>query len=128
MRSRCTNPNFPSYASYGARGIQVCERWSEFAAFLADMGECPGTEMQIDRIDNAGHYEPANCKWSTRSEQCSNTRRNRFVEFNGERMTASQLARRVNMPPERLIGRLRMGYSVSEAVSESFGSRTHRTA
>jgi hypothetical protein len=30
--------------------------------------------MSIDRIDNEGHYEPGNVKWSTRREQNSNQR------------------------------------------------------
>ena len=34
MRARCNNPNDSDYSDYGGRGIRVCERWSEFSAFL----------------------------------------------------------------------------------------------
>jgi hypothetical protein len=71
MRGRCNNPNHPRYADYGGRGIQVCERWSLFINFLADMGE-PPEGASIDRIDNNGNYEPGNCRWVTPSAQNTN--------------------------------------------------------
>lgn len=71
MRNRCRNPDAHNYARYGARGIQVCERWDSFESFLADMGPKP-KGYSIERENNDGHYEPSNCKWATQSEQNKN--------------------------------------------------------
>jgi len=77
MLSRCYNPNTPQYQYYGALGVQVCDRWrASFIDFLMDMGGDPPTpDMQIDRIDPYGDYEPSNCRWATRSQQMKNKRK-----------------------------------------------------
>lgn len=69
MLKRCYNQNHKSYIRYGARGISVCNEWQEsFIAFYRDMGDPPSPVHQIDRIDNEGHYELSNCRWSTPAE------------------------------------------------------------
>lgn len=73
MIHRCHTPTHRSFPYYGARGIKVCERWHDYANFLADMGEAP-PRLEIDRINNDGDYEPGNCRWATRSVQNSNKR------------------------------------------------------
>jgi hypothetical protein len=77
MLQRCSNPKDCKYEHYGGRGIRVCKRWKDsFEAFLADLGPRPPGQL-LDRIDPNGHYEPANCRWATKSE--SNKNRRPFV-------------------------------------------------
>lgn len=74
MLDRTTNPAATNYQYYGGRGITVCERWREFAAFYADMGVRPAGHT-LDRRDPDGNYEPGNCRWATYAEQARNRRR-----------------------------------------------------
>ena len=78
MKKRCYNKKATAYKDYGGRGIIVCLMWkNSFENFLADMGERPSNKHSIDRKDNDGNYEPGNCKWSTKTEQANNTRKNK---------------------------------------------------
>jgi hypothetical protein len=75
IQARCHNPNHPAFKNYGARGIEVCERWrSDFLAFASDMGDAPSPAHTIERVDNDKGYGPDNCKWATRAEQRANQR------------------------------------------------------
>jgi hypothetical protein len=106
---RCTNPKNKRFSSYGGRGIAVCPEWREsFAAFFAHVGARPTPKHTLDRFpDKNGNYEPGNVRWATAKEQASNTRRNRFVEWNGQSLTISQWAEKLG------INRSLMGWRLS---------------
>lgn len=86
MRNRCNNPANKSYRHYGGRGIKVCDRWTSFENFLADMGRRPAAHT-LERDDVNGNYEPGNCRWATAKEQQNNRRNNRYVILGGVRMS-----------------------------------------
>lgn len=84
MTQRCRNPHNPDYHRYGGRGIRVCAEWQKsFKQFYADMGQRPGPDYSIDRIDNDGNYEKVNCRWATIMEQAANRQNNTLLTLSG---------------------------------------------
>lgn len=76
MQHRCTNPSDPSYHNYGGRGIEF-----RFASIkdcvdyvLAELPCDSYVGLDIDRIDNNGHYERGNLRLATRKENLANRR------------------------------------------------------
>ena len=70
---RCYKDQDKDYPRYGGRGVTVCERWHDYANFVADMGEPNGDET-LDRINTYGNYEPENCRWAGVKTQNRNVR------------------------------------------------------
>lgn len=123
MRKRCDNPNSQDYKNYGARGITYDPRWSRFENFLEDMGVCPSGKT-LDRIDNAGNYDSYNCRWATRSEQNSNTRKNVYITFQDRTQTAAQWARELGLSPSVISTRIRnYGLSNPEVILRPLNSK-----
>lgn len=117
MKQRCSNPKAGSYPRYGGRGVAVCERWSDsFEAFLADMGPRPSVDHSIERLDNDGDYEPANCRWATRSEQARNRASSTSVTVDGKTQTVIAWAEEVGCDPFTIYARLRKGWEPKKAV------------
>lgn len=115
MKQRCENPKVKKFHNYGGRGIKVCERWSEFSNFLADMGDRPAG-MTIERINNSLGYSPDNCKWATKAEQNHNHRRNRLLTVGDLTLNTTQWAKRQNMKYATLEFRLRLGWPPEKAI------------
>ena len=85
MRDRCYCKTASSYPLYGARGISICEEWSDFLKFRDwALNNGYSDDLTIDRIDNNGNYEPNNCRWATPSEQACNRRTARIITYRGQ--------------------------------------------
>jgi hypothetical protein len=76
-KRRCTTKTHKDWLNYGGRGIEfrfpsVLEAglW-----VLANLGERPSPRLELDRINNNGHYAPGNLRWATRRQGACNTRR-----------------------------------------------------
>jgi hypothetical protein len=114
MKKRCLKKSHKSYPQYGGRGITIHPTWvRSFNAFLADMGYKPSTNHSIDRIDNNGNYEPSNCRWATRKDQCNNTRRSKLLEYNGKQRPLSVWCYELGLDYQATKKQLLQGYPVS---------------
>lgn len=117
---RCERPYTTKYPDYGGRGICICDRWKEFANFLADMGERPDG-CTIERNDVNGHYEPGNCRWATLKEQARNKRNNHRLTFNGETLCLAEWGERLGIGPLTLLQRVRRGWPVERVLTTAVG-------
>ena len=98
MRSRCENMNDPKYASYGGRGIVVCQAWQDsYACFLADVGRRPDNKTSLGRKNVNLGYSPDNVRWEDSIEQARALRSNVWVEFKGLRMILKDACRHFNV-------------------------------
>lgn len=121
MKTRCYNQNTRKYPRYGGRGIVVCERWlgiNGFQCFLVDMGLRPSPLYSIDRIDNDGDYEHANCRWATLLEQAQNKSNSRTITSQGVTLTVAEWSRRTGIGRDTIAARIDiLGWSTDDAVS-----------
>ena len=92
MLCRCYNKKDSRYRFYGATGVKVCEEWKNNPSAFCEWALANGfsEELTLDRIDVNGDYSPENCRWSTKTEQARNKRNNRFIEYNGSKVTVSE--------------------------------------
>lgn len=120
MKQRCYNPNdADSYIYYGARGIKVCDEWKDdFSAFESwAMSHGYRDDLTIDRIDVDADYCPENCRWATPKEQSNNTRRNRYITYNGETKTLTEWAELTGIDYQVLAHRFNKNWSAEDAFS-----------
>ena len=117
MHRRCEDPKNPGFKDYGARGITVCERWSDFNAFLEDMGKRP-LDHEIDRERNNEGYCKENCRWVTREENNRNKRNNVMIRWRGEDLPLVVWAERLNMNYWTLSNRIHRGWTVERALTQ----------
>lgn len=70
--------------NYGGRGISVCDEWrTDFMAFY-NWAVVNGwnENLEIDRKEVNGDYDPANCRFVTPKINSRNKRNNHFLTFN----------------------------------------------
>lgn len=116
IKTRCLNEKHVTFANYGGRGITLCDEWkASFASFIRDMG--PANGGTIERVDNNRGYEPSNCKWIPKGEQSRNRRSNIVIEWKGESMLLTDIARKENVNYLSMRQYWKGGKTLEEAVS-----------
>lgn len=117
MKSRCKSFNGSTQKAYSARGITICSQWQSFEKFLEDMGERPGKDYSLERIDVNKGYSPENCKWLLSKFQNRNKRNNRILTYNGESQPLCVWAERLGVQDQVISKRLSAGWPVAKAVT-----------
>lgn len=128
MIERCYKKHHKSFLEYGGRGVSVCDEWrSDFKNFYdwaIENGYKDG--LTIDRINNNGNYEPTNCRWVTQSENARNRRTARIINFNGVKHSLVEWAEITGLKPNTITERLKMGWSVKDALTINKNGRYKR--
>jgi hypothetical protein len=118
MISRCENRKDKHYNNYGGRGIRVCKEWHDVTVFCNWATKNGYKEnLTIDRISNNGNYEPSNCQWITIKEQESNRLDNKFIEYQGERLTYTEWSRRLGGSDSLVHNRIKNGLDEISAIT-----------
>jgi hypothetical protein len=118
MKKRCLNPNTKQFSDYGGRGIIICSEWiNSFETFYADMGKRP-EGCSLDRINNEGNYEPSNCRWATRIEQCRNKRNNHLITYENETKSMTEWSEILGIKRGALKNRIESGWTIDRAFNQ----------
>lgn len=128
LKRRCDCPNQTGYERYGGRGISYDPKWETFEGFYEDMGDRPGDNYDLDRIDNNGNYCKENCRWVTHAENCKNRggrRPTRLYTFDGKTMCVADWAREIGISRASLQKRLKNGWPPELAFSPERRDGSH---
>lgn len=120
MIDRCYRKKNKKYLDYGGRGIKVCDEWRHDVATFWEWAKNNGyaEDLEIERIDNNGNYEPSNCRWATRREQVDNRRNTRMLTYNGKTQSVSQWAEEIGISYITLLSRIdKLHWDVEKALT-----------
>lgn len=99
MIARCYDNRDSHYPRYGGRGITICSEWkNDFRAFYDwSINNGFAEKLEIERIDNDGNYDPNNCRFVTRKENCNNRSTTIKITFKGYTKSVSEWANLLNV-------------------------------
>lgn len=132
IKDRCYLPSNTSYHRYGEKGVIVCDEWKgDFEAFYEWAmlnGWQPG--MQIDKDIKSKQlgleptiYSPERCSVVTAKRNSNSRSSNRYIEFNGEKLTISEWADKTGIPRNAIRMRLeKYKYTIAEALTMPMGN------
>lgn len=81
MLERCYNPKHPSYPSYGAKGVYVCDEWRESSTAFMEWALANGwrkglhldKDIRCHTLNVPRHYSPQTCQFIPASENSRTT-------------------------------------------------------
>lgn len=73
MIQRCMNNKNKDYKHYGDNGVIICDEWVDYGKFEKwALENGYRDDLEIDRKDSEGNYEPDNCRWITHQQNVWN--------------------------------------------------------
>ena len=128
MIDRCIYPTNHAYEDYGERGINICDDWKRrkvkgrnvgyfaFKDWALSNGYEENKGLSIDRTDNNSGYSSDNCRFIDMKGQNNNKRSNHILEYDGMKMTCTQMAEYFGIDVNTFKYRIYRGMSVEDAI------------
>jgi len=75
IKTRCLNKNRKDYFYYNGKGITICPEWANDYIVFRNWALNNGyqKDLEIDRRDSNGNYEPNNCRRISHTENIRNS-------------------------------------------------------
>ena len=112
MYYRCYDKKNKNYKYYGGKGIGIYKEWLKDKETFIKWAENNGYKlgMSIERYNNDKDYCPSNCCFIPFNEQSRNTSRNVFIEYQGQPLIISDVARLEDVSAEAIRKRIKSGW------------------
>lgn len=129
MMDRCYKTKSKFYKNYGAVGVRVCREWKNNYQSFLDWALANGWRkgLQLDKdikyvkkfpkAKRGLVYSPDFCQFVTCQENRRVTSRSVYIKHNGEKMLISEFCLIHNIHRDTLAYRIRVGYSIDEAIA-----------
>jgi hypothetical protein len=127
-----TNANYYIRSNrYKQRGIFVCDEWNDYFNFKNwALQNGYDDNLQIDRIDNNGNYEPSNCRFVTNQQNANNREMTFFVNYGGKKYAIMDLFRKLNIPikhQQTIRQRINRGWNHNMAFDKPIKNGKYKT-
>lgn len=120
MQRRCSDHKQHNYHRYGGRGIKVCQEWVDSFESFEKWAWNNGFDydLTLDRRDTDKNYSPDNCRWVTLKVQANNTSTNKYIEYNGERLSYEEWGNKLGACKGFVWNRINLlGWSEIDAIT-----------
>lgn len=129
MMRRCYDEKSAGFATYGAKGITVCEFLRATPLnLIALIGHCP-SKLTIDRIKNQYGYHCGSCaeclrlglelnvRWADRITQARNRNYVHRIEIHGETLTPPEIAEKYGIKYRTIKNRMSKGLTGVDLIT-----------